>query len=258
MAMTKKCVEQGRAEFAAYAAPGKASGAAAFGMPSGRGRGAGVEPVALSSGERAESGFAAFAARCGTFAKSVRGIRRGRSSLAGQREVFWTGASLKDAGRLTFAAAKMGAEVVPGLPGSIRKTTAERREYGKGQEGGVRGWCKGERKDKYMKHIGFFMENCQMKALLDTNIIIRREAATDVSQDIGLLYRWLDKGRYLKCVHSATIDEIKKNPNTSTASSFLAEQDSYETIEIPSPIQDAVAEDAPEQVAHRTVRVGEP
>lgn len=97
-----------------------------------------------------------------------------------------------------------------------------------------------------------------MKALLDTNIIIRREAATDVSQDIGLLYRWLDKGRYLKCVHSATIDEIKKNPNTSTASSFLAEQDSYETIEIPSPIQDAVAEDAPEQVARRTVCVGEP
>ena len=48
-----------------------------------------------------------------------------------------------------------------------------------------------------------------MNALLDTNIIISREAATDVSQDIGLLYRWLDKGRYSKCVHSATIDEIK-------------------------------------------------
>ena len=37
------------------------------------------------------------------------------------KEVFWTGASLKDAGRLTFAAAKMGAEIIPGLLASIRR-----------------------------------------------------------------------------------------------------------------------------------------
>ena len=80
-----------------------------------------------------------------------------------------------------------------------------------------------------------------MKALLDTNIIIHREAATVVSQDIGLLYRWLDKGKYSKCVHSATIDEIKKNPNASTVGSFLVKLQSYEIIEIPSPMQNAVA-----------------
>ena len=44
---------------------------------------------------------------------------------------FWDAKSLKDAGRLTFAAAKMGAEVIPGLLDSIRKATSERREYGK-------------------------------------------------------------------------------------------------------------------------------
>ena len=44
------------------------------------------------------------------------------------------GASLKDAGRLTFATAKMGAEVIPGLLESIRKATSERREYGKGKK----------------------------------------------------------------------------------------------------------------------------
>jgi hypothetical protein len=44
------------------------------------------------------------------------------------------GASLKDAGRLTFAAAKMSAEVIPGLLESIRKATSERREYGKGKK----------------------------------------------------------------------------------------------------------------------------
>lgn len=34
----------------------------------------------------------------------------------------------------TFAAAKMGAEVIPGLLESIRKATSERREYGKGKK----------------------------------------------------------------------------------------------------------------------------
>ena len=36
-----------------------------------------------------------------------------------------------DAGRLTFAAAQMGAEVIPGLLDSIRKAMLERWEYGK-------------------------------------------------------------------------------------------------------------------------------
>ena len=54
-----------------------------------------------------------------------------RFIIVDQKEIFWTGASLKDASRLTFAAAKMGAEVIPGLLESIRKATSERREYGK-------------------------------------------------------------------------------------------------------------------------------
>ena len=39
-----------------------------------------------------------------------------------------------DAGRLTFAAAQMGAEVIPGLLDSIRKAMSERRDYGKGKK----------------------------------------------------------------------------------------------------------------------------
>ena len=35
-------------------------------------------------------------------------------------------------GPLTFAAAQMGSEVIPGLLESIRKATTEQREYGKG------------------------------------------------------------------------------------------------------------------------------
>ena len=41
------------------------------------------------------------------------GICHDRFIIVDQKEIFWTGASLKDAGRLTFAAAKMGAEIVP-------------------------------------------------------------------------------------------------------------------------------------------------
>ncbi|SDL76092.1 hypothetical protein [Segatella bryantii] len=79
-----------------------------------------------------------------------------------------------------------------------------------------------------------------MKALLDTNIIIHREANKIVSQDIGILYRWLDRGQYTKCIHSATIAEVKKNPNKETVDLFLVKLKSYEVIEIPSPLQDKV------------------
>lgn len=79
-----------------------------------------------------------------------------------------------------------------------------------------------------------------MKALLDTNIIIHRETTNIKSQDIGLLYRWLERAKYTKCVHPVTVEEIKKNSNQSTAKNFLIKLDSYEHIEIPSPILDDV------------------
>ena len=41
--------------------------------------------------------------------------------------------------RLTFAAAGMESEIIPGLLASIRKATSERREYGKGKQTKSRG-----------------------------------------------------------------------------------------------------------------------
>lgn len=75
-----------------------------------------------------------------------------------------------------------------------------------------------------------------MKALLDTNIIIHRESNRILSQDIGILYRWLDKAKYTKCIHSSTISEINKNSNKKTVEVFSVKLDSYEIIEIPSPL----------------------
>ena len=103
-------------------------------MLSKRGRGVKIELVTHSNGELEESDFEAFGAQCGKFTKTICGICHDRFIIVDQKEIFWTGASLKDAGRLTFAAAKMGAEIIPGLLESIRKATSDRREYGKGKK----------------------------------------------------------------------------------------------------------------------------
>ena len=109
-------------------------GVATLDMLAKRVRGVKIELVTHSNGELEESDFEAFGAQCGKFTKSICGICHDRFIIVDQKEIFWTGASLKDAGRLTFAAAKMGAEIIPGLLDSIRKAMSERREYGKGKK----------------------------------------------------------------------------------------------------------------------------
>ena len=89
-----------------------------------RGRGVSVELVTHSNGELAESDYEAFAAQCGKFTKTICGICHDRFIIVDQKEIYLIGASLKDAGRLTFTAAKMGAEVIPGLLESIRNATS--------------------------------------------------------------------------------------------------------------------------------------
>lgn len=76
-----------------------------------------------------------------------------------------------------------------------------------------------------------------MKALLDTNIIIHREAGKVVNQDIGTLFRWLDRVKYDKCIHPVTISEINKNSNEATVQTFMTKLNSYELIKIPTPLQ---------------------
>ena len=108
-------------------------GVATLDMLAKRGRGVKIELVTHSNGELEESDFEAFAKQCGKFTKTICGICHDRFIIVDGKEIFWTGASLKDAGRLTFAAAKMGGEIIPGLLDSIRKATSDRREYGKGK-----------------------------------------------------------------------------------------------------------------------------
>ena len=75
-----------------------------------------------------------------------------------------------------------------------------------------------------------------MKALLDTNIIIHREASKVVNQDIGILFRWLDRSQYVKCIHSYSVAELKKHADKEYVDSLMTKTSSYEIIDIPSPL----------------------
>ena len=105
-------------------------GVATLDMLAKRGRGVSVELVTHSNGELEESDFEAFGKQCGKFTKTICGICHDRFIIADRKEIFWTGASLKDAGRLTFAVAMLGAEMIPGLLDSIRKATTGQTRYG--------------------------------------------------------------------------------------------------------------------------------
>ena len=75
-----------------------------------------------------------------------------------------------------------------------------------------------------------------MKALLDTNIIIHREASKVINQDVGILFRWLERVKYTKCVHSLTFAEIEKYKDQQAVDTLQIKLDSYERIEIPTPL----------------------
>jgi predicted nucleic acid-binding protein len=79
-----------------------------------------------------------------------------------------------------------------------------------------------------------------MRVLLDTNIVIHREASRILNVDIGILFRWLDKGRYIKCVHPITVDEIKKNSNQQTVDTFSVKLESYEVLKTTTPLAEEV------------------
>ena len=96
-----------------------------------RGRGVKVELITHSNGELEESDFEAFGKQCGKFTKSICGICHDRFIIIDNTEIYAIGASLKDAGRLTFGISKMGDSVIPGLLANLRNATSAQKEYAK-------------------------------------------------------------------------------------------------------------------------------
>lgn len=75
-----------------------------------------------------------------------------------------------------------------------------------------------------------------MKVLLDTNIIIHREASHVVVEDIGMLFNWLDRLHATKCVHPITIDEIKRHQDERVVESMEIKLKSYHVLRTAAPL----------------------
>ncbi|MCC3372229.1 PIN domain-containing protein [Cohnella sp. REN36] len=74
-----------------------------------------------------------------------------------------------------------------------------------------------------------------MRVLLDTNIIIHRETSSIVKNEIGILFRWLDKLKYTKCVHPITASELQKHKDKNTVNSMLIKLNSYHLLKTEAP-----------------------
>lgn len=69
-----------------------------------------------------------------------------------------------------------------------------------------------------------------MRVLLDTNILIHREAHTVVREDIGTLFRWLDDLGHNKCVHPESVAEIKKHADARVRKTLGIKLGSYSVL----------------------------
>lgn len=79
-----------------------------------------------------------------------------------------------------------------------------------------------------------------MRVLLDTNIVIHREAATIVNDDIGVLFRWLDNLHYSKCIHPVTVKELKKHEDPRVRKALEVKITNYNELKTTAPIADPV------------------
>lgn len=74
-----------------------------------------------------------------------------------------------------------------------------------------------------------------MRTLLDTNIIIHREASTVVKEEIGVLFNWLDRLHHAKCIHPLTIDEIRKHKDKKIVATFDIKLKNYVELKTEAP-----------------------
>lgn len=80
-----------------------------------------------------------------------------------------------------------------------------------------------------------------MRVLLDTNIIIHREASRILRSDIGILFNWLDKLRYEKCIHPLTIVELQRYKDAATVQTMQAKVANYHVLRTEAPIHPDVS-----------------
>lgn len=74
-----------------------------------------------------------------------------------------------------------------------------------------------------------------MRVLLDTNILIHREANRVINDDIGILFGWLDRLQYQKCIHSLSLKEIDKYQNADVVQSIQTKLKNYNLLKTEAP-----------------------
>jgi predicted nucleic acid-binding protein len=75
-----------------------------------------------------------------------------------------------------------------------------------------------------------------MKVLLDTNIIIHRESSHILHEEIGILFNWLDKLKYEKCIHSITVQEINRLREGELLRTFNVKLGAYSILQVQAPL----------------------
>lgn len=81
-----------------------------------------------------------------------------------------------------------------------------------------------------------------MKVLLDTNIVIHREASTVLNEDIGVLFRWLDNLHHRKCIHPVTVEELQQHKDPKVRKSIEVKISNYNILKTKAPLTDHVRE----------------
>ena len=74
-----------------------------------------------------------------------------------------------------------------------------------------------------------------MRVLLDTNILIHREASRIVRKDIGTLFFWLDHLGHEKCIHPLSLDEIRKHNDPRVVSTMETKLQNYHILKTEAP-----------------------
>jgi hypothetical protein len=75
-----------------------------------------------------------------------------------------------------------------------------------------------------------------MRILLDTNIVIHREANITINDEIGTLFLWLDRLHYSRCIHPVTIKEIQQHQDEKLVHSMEVKLKSYYVLQTEAPI----------------------
>jgi predicted nucleic acid-binding protein len=100
-----------------------------------------------------------------------------------------------------------------------------------------------------------------MRVLLDTNILIHREASTVVRRDIGKLFFWLDRQHCDKIIHPLSVREIGKHEDERVRNSFTAKLESYQLLKTIAPrspaLEQIAVDDRSENDRNDTLLVNE-